>query len=84
MQKTKKRRTNIKPKPVKRNCVFCKTDKEPDYKDIEILKRYVSDRAKIIGKARSGICAKHQRRVSREVKRARILGLLPFTPNVEN
>lgn len=79
MQKGKKRRSVLKLKPVKRNCVFCKTDTDPNYKDIETLKKYVSERTKILGKARTGICAKHQRKVGREVKRARALGLLPFT-----
>ncbi|MEK7061076.1 MAG: 30S ribosomal protein S18 [Patescibacteria group bacterium] len=79
MQKGKKRRAILKLKPVRRNCGFCKTSAEPDYKDFETLKKYVSERAKILGKDRTGVCAKHQRRISREVKRARTLGLLPFT-----
>ena len=79
MQKGKKRRSVLKLKPVRKNCLYCKTNSEPDYKDVETLKKYVSERAKILGKERTGVCAKHQRRVSREVKRARALGLLPFT-----
>ncbi|PIP57390.1 30S ribosomal protein S18 [Candidatus Woesebacteria bacterium CG22_combo_CG10-13_8_21_14_all_39_10] len=79
MQKGKKRRAILKLKPVRRNCMFCKTESEPDYKDFETLKKYVSERVKILGKARTGVCAKHQRKISREVKRARTLGLLPFT-----
>lgn len=79
MQKGKKRRSILKLKPVRRNCAFCKTKTDPDYKDIETLKKYVSERAKILGKDRTGVCTKHQRRISREVRRARILGLLPFT-----
>lgn len=79
MQKGKKRRSTLKLKPVRRNCLFCKTDTNPDYKDFETLKKYVSERAKILGKDRTGVCAKHQRKISREVKRARVLGLLPFT-----
>ena len=78
MQKGKKRRAILKLKPVRRNCMFCKTESEPDYKDFETLKKYVSERVKILGKARTGVCAKHQRKISREVKRARTLGLLPF------
>ena len=79
MQKGKKRRSILKLKPVKRNCVFCKTKTDPDYKDIGTLKKFVSERVKILGKARTGVCAKHQRKISREIKRARVLGLLPFT-----
>ena len=63
---------------VAKNCPFCKEDTEPSYKDVAILSRYISERARIIGRDRSGICAKHQRRIAREIKRARHLGLLPF------
>jgi len=79
MKKGKKRRSALKLKPVRRNCPFCKNNTDPDYKDVETLKKYVSERAKILGKLRTGVCAKHQRKISREVKRARALGLLPFT-----
>jgi len=64
------------------NCPFCKEKTEPDYKNYQVLGRYVTERAKIVGSARSGICAKHQRRLSVAIKRARLLGLLPFTPSV--
>jgi small subunit ribosomal protein S18 len=64
------------------SCFFCKEKIEPDYKDYGTLKRVLSDRAKIIGVDRSGVCAKHQRKVTIQVKRARHLGLLPFTPTL--
>jgi small subunit ribosomal protein S18 len=80
---TKKRRfTNKDLEPVPVNCPFDKTKTEPDYKDPETLMKFMTDRAKILGKARSGICAKHQRRLSVAVKRARHLGLLPYTPKI--
>jgi len=50
-----------------------------DYKDIDLLKRFISDRGKIIGRKQSGMCAKHQRKLAMAVKRAREVGLLPFT-----
>jgi len=78
----KKRRRILKEAPVPRNCPFDKTKTEPDYKDIETLMKYMSDRAKILGKARTGICAKHQRRLSLAIKRARHLALLPYTPKI--
>lgn len=59
-------------------CVFCQTAKEPDYKDPETLSRFITERGKIIGRSRSGLCARHQRQVTREIKRARYLALLPF------
>lgn len=54
----------------------------PSYTDINVLHRFISDRGKIVPKMRSGICSKHQRRVSVEIKRARHLSLLAFAPKV--
>lgn len=63
---------------VAKNCPFCKEDKEPHFKDVAALSRYLSDRGRIISRARTGICATHQRRITQEIKRARHLALLPF------
>jgi small subunit ribosomal protein S18 len=60
-------------------CPFCKGEIEPDYKDIDKISRFVSDRGKILGGSRTGVCSKHQRRLTRAIKNARHLGLLPFT-----
>jgi small subunit ribosomal protein S18 len=78
----KKRLTNKDLEPVPLNCPFDKTKTEPDYKDVDTLMKYMSDRAKILGKDRTGICSKHQRRISVAVKRARHLGLLPYIPSI--
>ena len=78
----KKRFTNKDLEPVARNCPFCKNKTNPDYKDADTLTRYISDRAKILGKDRTGICAKHQRRMSQALKRARHLALIPFIPTI--
>lgn len=78
----KKKRRVMKLEAVPVNCPFDKTKTNPDYKDIDMLTKYMSDRAKIFGKSRTGICAKHQRRLSLAIKRARHLGLLPFTPQI--
>ena len=59
-------------------CGFCQDKKEPDYKDFEALKRFITDRGKIVARGRSGLCQKHQRRTAVAIKRARYLGLLPF------
>lgn len=67
-----------KPKPVKKNCPFCKEDREADYKDYNGLRKYMSERGRILGRARTGICAKHQRRIDQQIKRARHLAYLPF------
>lgn len=70
---------NRKLKPVAVNCPFCKEKRVPDYKKTEELTKYITDRAKILPKSRTGLCAKHQRRIAQAVKRARSIGLLPFT-----
>jgi len=62
----------------KKTCVFCKKDLEIDYKNTDLLSRYVSSKGKIVSRRSSGNCAKHQRKVAREVKRARFLALMPY------
>ncbi len=52
--------------------------KEIDYKEIDLLKRFVSGQAKIIDPRHTSVCAKHQRLLATAIKRARFLGLLPF------
>jgi small subunit ribosomal protein S18 len=59
-------------------CFFCKAKIEPDYKEIENVKRIVSERGKIISREDSGVCQKHQKLASEAIKRARFLGLLPY------
>ncbi|OGG43439.1 30S ribosomal protein S18 [Candidatus Jorgensenbacteria bacterium RIFCSPLOWO2_12_FULL_42_11] len=62
-----------------KQCFFCSQNlKDVDYKEIDLLQRFVSGQGKIIDPRYSGICAKHQRKVAQAIKRARYLGLLPF------
>ena len=68
----------LKPRKVSVNCPFCKGKTNPDYKNYNELAKYVTDRAKILAKDRTGVCAKHQRRLGLAIKRARHLGLLAF------
>lgn len=65
-------------KRVPKNCPFCHTDTVPSMRDLEVLRHYVSERGKIMAHTRTGICSKHQRAITQEVKRARHLALLPF------
>jgi small subunit ribosomal protein S18 len=61
-------------------CVFCVDKvKEIDYKDTNRLRRFISDRGKIEPRRKTGTCAKHQRRLSVALKRARFMALLPYT-----
>ena len=60
-------------------CMFCVDKVENiDYKDTAKLRRYVSERGKIVPRRISGNCAKHQRQLTTAIKRARIIALLPF------
>lgn len=77
-KKDKKRRKIIPVKPISTKCRFCETKKDPDYKNYKALAKYVSERGRIASRERSGNCAKHQRMMTVEIKRARHLGLLPF------
>ncbi len=70
----------VKERRVKRKpCNFC-ADKaiEVNYKDVGRLKKYVSERGKILPRRISGNCAKHQRMLTVAVKRARVIAFLPF------
>lgn len=66
----------------KKFCYFCKTKFKPHYWDAAGLRKYMNDRGRITARGRMGTCAKHQRCVSREIKHARHLALLPFTNKV--
>lgn len=79
IKKSKRKSQVRKLRPVATNCPFCKENRAPDYKNYEELMRYTTERARILPKTRTGLCAKHQRRLATEIKRARHLGLLPFT-----
>lgn len=63
----------------RRGCSFCQ-DKttDIDYKDIKKLQRYLTERGKILPRRVTGLCSKHQRKLTIAIKRARIIALLPF------
>ncbi len=64
----------------KKVCAFCSDKSEfIDYKDINKLRKYVTERGKILPRRISGTCAKHQRELTSSIKRARNIALLPFT-----
>jgi small subunit ribosomal protein S18 len=63
-----------------KSCYFCQQKiEEINYQDADLLRRFISSQAKIISPRRTGTCAKHQRKLAKAIKRARIAGLLPFT-----
>lgn len=60
-------------------CHFCVNQiDEVDYKNVQVLQKYLSSYARIIPKRRSGLCSKHQRKIANAIKRARIMAILPF------
>ena len=65
--------------PRKKVCVFCQEKTTViDYKDVAKLKKFVTESGKMLPRRMSGTCAKHQRELSKAIKRARIADLLPF------
>ncbi|NLX61640.1 MAG: 30S ribosomal protein S18 [Tissierellia bacterium] len=67
-------------KPRKKVCAFCTEKIEHiDYKDIDRLTKYITERGKILPRRINGNCAKHQRELTRAIKRARQIALLPYT-----
>ena len=67
-------------KPKKKVCTFCKDKNQLiDYKDTNLLRKYISDRGKIRARRVSGNCVQHQRDVAIAVKNAREVALLPYT-----
>jgi len=67
-------------KPKKKVCQFCADKVEHiDYKDTAKLRRFVSERSKILPRRITGTCAKHQRQLTESIKRARHIALLPYS-----
>ncbi len=60
-------------------CRFCTEPIIIDYKDVELLSHFITERKKIIPRRSSGVCAKHQRALASAIKRARVMALIPFT-----
>ncbi len=66
--------------PRRKVCTFCVNKVEDiNYKDINMLRRHITDRGKIEPRRRSGTCARHQRALAAAIKRARHIALLPYT-----
>ena len=64
-------------------CTFCvEKNARIDYKQVDLLRRFVTERGKIRPRRQTGMCAKHQRRMATAIKRARHLALLPYTASV--
>ena len=62
----------------KKVCKFCTQKLKIDYKDADVLRRFITERGKILPRRMTGTCAKHQRVLALAIKRARIIALIPF------
>lgn len=68
-----------KVRPHKKICIFCKNKNQIiDYKDVELLKTMIAPNGKISPRRATGTCAKHQREVTKAIKNARFMALLPY------
>jgi small subunit ribosomal protein S18 len=67
------------PRRRRKPCIFCVDKRSADYKDVEFIKKFMTDRGKIAPRRSSGCCAKHQRMIMREIKKARHVGMVPHT-----
>ena len=77
-KKKKSRRGRLFPR--RKVCRLCENKIErPNYKDVKLLRNFITERGKIIPRRISGACAYHQRRITEAIKRARNIALLPFT-----
>ena len=66
----------------KKVCAFCADKLEAiDYKDVQRLRKYMTEKGKIIPRRTTGVCAKHQRELTNAIKKARVMALLPYKNN---
>jgi len=70
-------------KPRRRKvCYFCvNPDTEIDYKDVDLMRKFMSDRGKIWPRRKTGTCPKHQRELARQIKKSREIALVPYAVN---
>jgi len=59
-------------------CFFCEFKAEPSFKEVENLEKFLTPRKKIINREKTAVCAKHQRSLTKQIKYARYLALLPY------
>jgi small subunit ribosomal protein S18 len=79
-KRTKRRRPLSDSRRKKKVCQFCRKDAATiDYKDVALLRKYVSDRGKIRARRVTGSCASHQREIANAIKNAREMALLPYS-----
>ena len=65
-------------KPQRKVCLFCKEKIVADYKDVDLLRKFIIEQGKMLPRRATGSCARHQRTLAISIKRAREIGLLPY------
>jgi small subunit ribosomal protein S18 len=77
----KKPKRQMRRKSINRptGCYFTQTNTKPDYKEVLVLRRFISDRGKVLPQKYTGLTSKNQRLLAKEVKKARYMGLLQYT-----
>ena len=65
-------------KPIRKVCLFCKEKIVADYKNIDLLRKFITEQGKMLPRRATGTCARHQRTLAIAIKRAREIGLLPY------
>jgi len=81
-KKKKKRKSNYKGAPQNLSCPFDKESEKITYKDVYKLKKFVTTRGRMLTTEKTGVCPRCQRRLTKAIKRARYMALLPFTEYV--
>lgn len=69
-------------KTLRKKCQFCQSRALPDYKNLDQLRPFLTERGKILGRVKTGLCLRHQKKLAQALKRARHLALLPFVTRV--
>lgn len=79
MSEDKSAKRPMRRTPRRKVCAFCAEKIEViDYKDLPRLRKFVTEKGKILPRRMSGVCSKHQRELAEAIKRARVIALLPF------
>ena len=65
-------------KPIRKVCLFCKEKIVANYKDVDLLRKFITEQGKMLPRRATGTCARHQRTLAISIKRAREIGLLPY------
>lgn len=79
MSEDKSAKRPMRRTPRRKVCSFCAEKIEViDYKDLPRLRKFVTEKGKILPRRMSGVCSKHQRELAEAIKRARVIALLPF------